>query len=147
MQSQWDSASEAEWHIPAQQEYRFEVGWGQKITLEVIPPKCINSNLNWNNVQVKQGTAEIMGTELALNVVYTFQGGSKLAVYSWHGCRLRVVGKLEVDYLASETPMPSYLNFHMALENKRQTLSTTADTLLDEEPRITGPRVCYEQIC
>lgn len=74
-----------------------------------------------NKVQIKlaKGTAEIFGTELAVGITYTFTG-RKAAVYTWHGCTLEVKGTFLVEYSANETPMTSYLNTHLALEQLRQ---------------------------
>ncbi len=87
--------------LEAGSEYRFEVAFGA-------------------NVQVKllNGTAEVFGTELAHNVAYTFSG-TKAAVYTWHGCRLDVLGPCESEYSAEETPLTSYANVHFALEDLR----------------------------
>lgn len=43
--------------------------------------------------QLTQGPnehAEIFGTELASERVYAFPPGSKVAVWTWHGCHLQV---------------------------------------------------------
>lgn len=63
--------------------------------------------------------------------MYTFTG-RKAAVYTWHGCTLEVKGNFSVEYTANETPMTSYLNTHLALEQLRQTAH-------DQE--AMGPRV------
>ncbi|KAI8372301.1 Pre-mRNA cleavage complex II protein Clp1-domain-containing protein [Choanephora cucurbitarum] len=78
------------------------------------------------------GTAEIFGTELAIGATYTFTG-RKAAVYTWHGCTLEVKGNCLVEYTANETPMTSYLNTHLALEQLR--------IQARKEPNARGPRV------
>lgn len=60
--------------------------------------------------------AEVFGTELVKGKVYTFGGGSKIAVFSWQGCVVELKGKTEVAYIARETPMIVYLNTHAGLE-------------------------------
>ncbi|RFU32098.1 hypothetical protein B7463_g4259, partial [Scytalidium lignicola] len=92
--------------IQPNSEWRFEVPIGQDIEVKVL-----------------SGTAEIFGTELALNHTYTFRG-LKSAIYSWHGCRLEVSGSCE-EYTAEETPMVSYVNTHFALERLRQEASSS----------------------
>jgi polyribonucleotide 5'-hydroxyl-kinase len=72
--------------------------------------------------QLLSGTAEIFGTELAVNQTYTFTG-HKAAVYTWHGCKLEVFGDCQTDYTAEETPMASYANLHFALEDIRMNAS------------------------
>ena len=49
--------------------------------------------------------------------------GTKVAIYTWHGCRIEVVGDCQVEYLAEETPMISYANVHFALERMREQAS------------------------
>lgn len=72
-------------------------------------------------LEVLSGTAELFGTELALNHTYTFRG-IKAAIFTWHGCRLEVTGSCE-EYTAEETPMVSYVNAHFALEKLREDAS------------------------
>ncbi|KAI7862877.1 Pre-mRNA cleavage complex II protein Clp1-domain-containing protein [Spinellus fusiger] len=83
-------------------EFRFEVSFSAKVQVKLL-----------------KGTAEIFGTELAVGVPYTFSG-RKAAVYTWHGCKLEVKGQFVVEYTANETPMTSYFNAHMALQEKRE---------------------------
>ncbi len=72
-----------------------------------------------NYLQLLSGTAELFGTELPIKQTYTFTG-TKAAIYTWHGCRIEVVGDCQVDYVAEETPMMVYGNLHFALENLRE---------------------------
>jgi polyribonucleotide 5'-hydroxyl-kinase len=60
--------------------------------------------------------AEIFGTELVKGKRYSFNGGSKIAVFTWQGCLLEIRGKTEAAYVAKETPMIIYLNTHAGLE-------------------------------
>lgn len=61
----------------------------------------------------------MFGTELAQKQPYTFTG-TKAAIYTWHGCRIEVLGECQVEYIAEETPMISYANLHFALERLRE---------------------------
>ncbi|KAI9052893.1 hypothetical protein LZ554_003165 [Drepanopeziza brunnea f. sp. 'monogermtubi'] len=81
-------------------EWRFEVAIEQQIYVRII-----------------SGTAEIFGTELALNHIYTFRG-IKAAIFTWHGCQIEVTGSCE-EYTAEETPLTQYANTHFALEKLR----------------------------
>ncbi|OAD70147.1 hypothetical protein PHYBLDRAFT_126526 [Phycomyces blakesleeanus NRRL 1555(-)] len=83
-------------------EFRFEVDFNVKVQIKLL-----------------KGTAEIFGTELAMNVPYTFSG-RKAAVYTWHGCKIEVKGQFLVEYTANETPMTSYFNAHMAIQQMRE---------------------------
>lgn len=55
--------------------------------------------------QLKNGLAEIFGTELVKGKSYTFYFGAKIAVFTWHGCTLKFHGKKGISYIAKETPM------------------------------------------
>lgn len=92
-------------HVRVNQEaeFRFEVDPSNTVTVTLIT-----------------GTAEIFGAELALKRAYSFCG-TKQAVFSWHGCSLEVHGKCSHCYVASETPMRSYLQLHAELESRRST--------------------------
>ena len=69
--------------------------------------------------QLLTGTAEVFGTEMARNKVYTLSRRLKVAIFTWHGCTLRVVGEPQVIYVSSETPMVMYLNSHIAVDQLR----------------------------
>ncbi|KAI8822629.1 Pre-mRNA cleavage complex II protein Clp1-domain-containing protein [Fimicolochytrium jonesii] len=94
------------------------------------------SPANVITLKLKSGHAEVFGSELATDPVYSFSG-RKVAVYTWHGCQLQVGGTPTVEYIADETPMQSYLNVHMALEQMR----AAAEASGEEGPRvlIVGP--------
>ncbi|KAG8527606.1 uncharacterized protein KY384_007759 [Bacidia gigantensis] len=83
------------------------------------------------NRSLLSGTAEIFGTELAIQQVYSFTG-TKAAIYTWHGCRIEVTGECSVEYIAEETPVTSYANLHFALECLRDEAISS---------RKEGPRV------
>ncbi|XP_078378577.1 protein CLP1 homolog [Oculina patagonica] len=82
-----------------------------------------------------QGQGEVFGTELIKNKKFTFKAGSKVAIFTWHGCTVEISGPLEVAYVSKETPMVMYLNLHMGLEQKRIKAENSTD-----ESEI-GPRV------
>lgn len=60
-------------------ELRFEVEAGERVQLELF-----------------SGMAEVFGSELNRNKKYTFGPGSKIAVFTWHGCTVSLSGKTEV---------------------------------------------------
>ncbi|XP_015907325.1 polyribonucleotide 5'-hydroxyl-kinase Clp1 [Parasteatoda tepidariorum] len=91
-----------EFKLDEQTELRFEV-----------EPKCTIT------LELKNGTAEIFGTELVKNRKFAFSSCEKVAVFSWHGCTLELTGKPEVAYVAQETPSVFYINIHGALEQMR----------------------------
>lgn len=81
--------------------------------------------------------AELFGTELVKGKKYEFGTGDKVAVFTYHGCTVRVTGNMDVCYVAKETPMIQYLNSHAALE----ALRTRAETQNTRGPivMIVGP--------
>ncbi|CAG8695331.1 2640_t:CDS:2, partial [Scutellospora calospora] len=91
-----------EWKLEPEHEFRFEVDFGTTVKLKLI-----------------SGTAEIYGTEIGIGPEYEFSG-RKVAVFTWH------------EYVANETPMTSYLNMHLALEQHREAAKAKGEQ---------GPRV------
>lgn len=98
-----DEPKPVEYKLDPDTELRFEVEANAKVTVEL-----------------KSGMAEVFGTEIVKNKKYLFTAGSKMAVFTWHGCTIEVGGKTEVAYVAKETPMVIYVNTHAALEQMRQ---------------------------
>lgn len=82
-----------------------------------------------------KGKAEIFGTEIAPGKPYIFHSGAKVAVYSWHGCNIKLKGNFEGTYIAKETPMVMYLNAHACLERLRK----QADEGLGKGEERRGP--------
>ncbi|CAO3692138.1 unnamed protein product [Umbelopsis ramanniana] len=107
-------ADTREYNLEQESELRFEVEFSSKASVKLI-----------------SGTAEIFGTELATGVTYQFFG-RKIAVFTWHGCCLELTGQCSVEYTANETPMSSYLNLHLALEQIRENAAQQGEQ---------GPRV------
>ncbi|CAG9765695.1 unnamed protein product [Ceutorhynchus assimilis] len=92
-----------EYKLESDNELRFEVETkGEKVYLTL-----------------KNGLAEIFGTELVKAKTYEFTAGAKVAVFTWQGCTIEVKGKTDVIYIAKETPMVVYSNCHAALEIMR----------------------------
>ncbi|XP_071812163.1 polyribonucleotide 5'-hydroxyl-kinase Clp1-like [Apostichopus japonicus] len=83
-------------------------------------------------IEIKEGLAEIFGTELLLERTYKFKSGAKAAIFTWHGCTVIMKGKPEVVYESKDTPMLIYLNTHAALDQMRQQAETDGSR---------GPRV------
>lgn len=87
------------------------------------------------DLKLISGKAEMFGTELAPDKPYTFYPGAKVAVYTWHGCTLKLTGNTEGTYIAKETPMVMYLNTHACLERLRK----HADEGLSRGEKTRGP--------
>lgn len=100
------------WTLKAGEEYRFETDVFMTILL-------------------REGVAELFGSELAPRKPHTFAPGDKAAIYTWDGAVLERTLLPEsnsissspsviVEYVSDETPMGPYLNTHLALERLRQ---------------------------
>jgi len=142
------------WTLEAEEELRIE------IEAKGTQHKC--------TIQLVSGTAELFGTELLQGREYTFapplppgstsssnvSGSSsssasgpsedssanlRFAIFTWHGCQLKIKGATKTAYKKSDTPMISYLNVHGALENLRSMVRTGAGGG-GAGQRATGPR-------
>ncbi|XP_076041049.1 protein CLP1 homolog [Oratosquilla oratoria] len=111
---------EQEHRLDVDSELRFEVE-GKKEIVELT---------------LTAGKAEVFGTELAPNKVYTFHSGAKIAVFTWHGCTLKLKGNTEGTYIAKETPMVTYLNTHSCLERLRK---QNDERISNDENYVRGP--------
>jgi len=103
-----------------------------RILLAETELRCEVSSQEILSVQITEGTAEIFGAELALNKEYNFCGRN-LAIFTWYGCKLTteisplVTGQSSMAggsvashlYVASDSPMISYINTHIQLEARR----------------------------
>lgn len=100
-----------EYKLNKENELRFEVEGNEKVVLHL-----------------SSGLAEMFGTELMKGRSYTFHAGSKVAVFTWHGCIIEVEGiPSRRPYIAKETPMTFYLNVHGALEEMRSKAASIGD--------------------
>ncbi|KAJ6225492.1 hypothetical protein RDWZM_004037 [Blomia tropicalis] len=79
-------------------------------------------------VRMVSGKGELFGTELRIEQKYTFKKGDKVAIFTFHGCKLKLFGKPEVQYVAMETPMTFYINLSNALEGLRVQAETQAQS-------------------
>ncbi|KAF8417046.1 Pre-mRNA cleavage complex II protein Clp1-domain-containing protein [Tirmania nivea] len=109
--------------LPKGCEWRFEVGFNEPVEVKIL-----------------SGTAEIFGTELPLGHKYTF-AGTKLSIYTHHGCELECRGSPSVEYTAEETPIPTYTNLHFALSKLRLQASEQNANSAPHTPPTVGPRV------
>ena len=70
-------------------------------------------------IEVTEGSCEIFGAELQARKVYSLGPGSKVAIYTFSGAKVRVIGKCEFQYFSNKTPMQAYFKFMLALEQSR----------------------------
>mmetsp|Transcript_7487 Transcript_7487/g.10890 ORF Transcript_7487/g.10890 Transcript_7487/m.10890 type:complete len:460 (+) Transcript_7487:153-1532(+) len=90
-------------------------------------------------IKLLNGSCELWGAELALNHSYVLSGGSKLALFTWHGCTIDVdCDAMEISYVSEETNANvAYVNTHAQLETQRDSALASQG----EGPRvlIVGP--------
>merc|ERR1719329_99471 len=77
-------------------------------------------------------SAEIFGAEMVPGQEYPLLGGTRTAVYTWHGCKIRISGPTRQEYDAPNVVMRDYLSCAAVLEQKRQ----RADDLHMPAPRV-----------
>ena len=77
-------------------------------------------------------TAEVFGQELVLGQEYILEGGAQLAVFSWHGCTVELIGDTAQEYDATNATMVQYVNAAAVVEQKR---------VRAEELGIAAPRI------
>ncbi|KAJ6842306.1 protein CLP1-like protein [Iris pallida] len=89
-------------------------------------------------VRLVSGTAEIFGTELPPENWISIPPRHKFAIFTWHGATVELEGTTEVEYVADETPMVSYVNVHAILDARRSRAKASQSAELDSSQ---GPRV------
>ena len=98
-------------------------------------------------ITLVQGSAELLGVELAPNTTYTLSpdtGGLKIAIFTWHGCVLDVLstdGSLEMSYKTDDTSSNvAAVNTNAQLEALRDEAATMTP-VVGEGPRVlvVGP--------
>ncbi|WOL08760.1 hypothetical protein Cni_G17513 [Canna indica] len=89
-------------------------------------------------IRLVSGTAEIFGTELPPGNWLPIPPRSKIAVFTWHGATIELEGTSEVEYVADETPMVSYVNVHAILDARRAQAKASQSSNVDSSQ---GPRV------
>jgi len=77
-------------------------------------------------------SADMFGAELVPGQDYPLLGGTRTAIYTWHGCRIQVSGPTAQEYDAPNVVMRDYLSCAAVLEERRQ----RADDLAMPAPRV-----------
>eukprot|EP01001_Neometanema_parovale_P005519 NODE_1949_length_1554_cov_38.461915_g1856_i0.p1 GENE.NODE_1949_length_1554_cov_38.461915_g1856_i0~~NODE_1949_length_1554_cov_38.461915_g1856_i0.p1 ORF type:complete len:454 (-),score=79.99 NODE_1949_length_1554_cov_38.461915_g1856_i0:193-1506(-) len=127
------------YRLNPEEELRFEVGDTEVALLKLT--------------EAPAQTAELFGTELAPKRVYVFPGGSKAAVWTWHGCHLQLEGCSEAyphKWDADETPMAKYATIHIRLEemrNRAKTCNGLGPRVLVCGPHDSGKSALCKVLC
>lgn len=85
-------------------------------------------------IELKKGSCELWGVELALQKTYILDGGFKAALFTWHGCVVDITCEhLDISYTSDETSANvAFVNTHAQLEALRDEAAVS---------NTTGPRV------
>ncbi|XP_072961750.1 protein CLP1 homolog [Typha angustifolia] len=110
---------------------QFKLDKESELRVEVGPDSPLRARL-------LSGTAELFGTELPPQNWLPIPPRSKIAIFTWHGATIELEGISEVEYVADETPMVSYVNVHAILDGRRARAKASQGSDLDTSQ---GPRV------
>lgn len=129
----------------AQEKQTFALEKESELRLEVpnYSSASAQSGSGMCTVRLLSGSAELFGAELAIDKSYSLTG-TKVAIFTWHGCTLEVVGKLQIVYISKETNANlSYVNTHAQLEALRDEALHEATVALaqNSNKQVEGPRV------
>ncbi|XP_020272637.1 protein CLP1 homolog [Asparagus officinalis] len=89
-------------------------------------------------IRLLSGTAEIFGTELPPDTWLSIPPRHKFAVFTWNDATVELEGISDVEYVADETPMVSYVNVHAILDVRRSRAKAAASS---DVGNSQGPRV------
>ncbi|XP_020270004.1 protein CLP1 homolog [Asparagus officinalis] len=110
---------------------QFKLDRESELRVEVGPDTQIR-------IRLLSGTAEIFGTELPPDTWLSIPPRHKFAVFTWNGATVELEGFSDVEYVADETPMVSYVNVHAILDARRSRAKAAASSDVDNSQ---GPRV------
>jgi len=99
--------------------------------------KLVPENQPQNSGSQKRGapvssSAEMFGAELVPGTEYPLLGGTRTALFTWHGCKIQISGPTSQEYDAPNVVMRDYLGCAAVLEQRRQ----RADDLDLPAPRV-----------
>ncbi|CAL1262693.1 unnamed protein product [Larinioides sclopetarius] len=88
-------------------------------------------------IELSSGLAEIYGTEMQLNKEYSLSPNSSVAIFTWHGCVIKVSGTPEAAYVVNDTAMILNVVLHASLEERR--LQAEAENKKGPVTLVVGP--------
>ncbi|KAK8942083.1 hypothetical protein KSP40_PGU000608 [Platanthera guangdongensis] len=114
------SASTRQFLLEKESELRVEVGSEAPLRIRLVA-----------------GSAEVFGAELPPEKWMTVPPLQNVAIFTWRGATIELDGTSEVEYVADETPMVSYVNVHAILDARR----VSANSSSSQGPRtiVVGP--------
>mmetsp|Transcript_19463 Transcript_19463/g.58385 ORF Transcript_19463/g.58385 Transcript_19463/m.58385 type:complete len:458 (+) Transcript_19463:3-1376(+) len=114
-----------------------EIGPGSELRIIVDDDKHARVRLVDDRQQAKPGqppasSAEMFGAEMVPGMDYPLVGGSRTAIYTWHGAKIQILGPTAQEYDAPNVVMRDYLSCAAVLEQRRQ----RADDMDLPAPRV-----------
>jgi len=100
-------------------ELRIIVDDDKHARIKLLGDPLANMARHGSNAPVRS-SAEIFGAELVPGQEYPLLGGTRTAVFSWHGCQVQVSGPTMQEYEAPNVVMQDYLSCVAILEQRRQ---------------------------
>lgn len=76
------------------------------------------------SIELLSGSGEIFGAQMTIGKQYKLLSQIKFAVYTWHGCKLRVRGNCQGIETTKDTPMDFYAKIHGGLESERDSAAS-----------------------
>ncbi|KAI5480267.1 pre-mRNA cleavage complex II Clp1 [Pseudohyphozyma bogoriensis] len=111
--------------LPPLHEFRFELEQGEALAITLL-----------------QGTAEVFGFELVKDLAHPFGDEARAAVWSPNGAEIEMSPcHSETSYLATESPLPTYLSLHLSLSRLRLLSRPSSADLSQPDNEIQPPRV------
>ena len=78
------------------------------------------------SIELLRGYAEIFGSELALNTIYTFQPFSSISLFSWQGCKVKLTGNVFNPCIKKDSLIMISVNVHACLQEQRLLADSTS---------------------
>ncbi|XP_020592134.1 protein CLP1 homolog [Phalaenopsis equestris] len=105
-----------------------------ELRLEVGPEALLRLRLT-------AGAAEVFGAELPPGKWIIVPALRNIAIFTWKGATIELDGISEVEYVADETPMVSYVNVHAILDGRRSRTKNSNNLDSSQGPRtiVVGP--------
>lgn len=70
-------------------------------------------------IEVLEGNFELFGSELVANRSYSLHPGTKGAIFTFQGGKVKLIGNVEFAYVSTDTPVDAYFKFALSLEQLR----------------------------
>jgi len=118
--------------LSAGSELRIIVDDDKHAKVKLVPESRPQSSGSLKRGAPVSTSAEMFGAELVAGTEYPLLGGTRTALFTWHGCKIQISGPTSQEYDAPNVVMRDYLSCAAVLEQRRQ----RADDLDLPAPRV-----------